>query len=258
MSRIGTYTVEEARDFKALLLQLRAAGFMIQGGQKQPALTENVDEVLFYNDTDETIPPFGVVQVVDCAIQKNRPIVKVKKANDSYGRYGPYLVNGPREIPIYKNGIGYRGCVVVQGVDTTYTLGDRLKVEPYGFGPQYQVRKHPCGNWFCVGKFELRDQDDLYFAVDVGYPQVVDFVVATSPLGAATGTTTLTMGYQDCAIWKSNTALTIPYGTVGTITASGSTERIYNKFAESIPVGARGIASLDGDGLWRAISWSCS
>ena len=247
MSRIGAYTVEEARDFKALLLQLRAAGFLLQGGQKKQAVIEGPQEVIFHNSSGATVPPFAPLQIIACNINGSVPIVEVDQVADSYGRSGPYVFNGPLNVANDAKGIGYRGYVAVQGDATTYMFGDRLRVK----ASAYTVEKHPCGNLFCLGKYELRAETDVYLAMDVGYPQMVDFVAPGGGIAAATGTSPITMASGSCDIWDDN-------GTIGQLTDSTFNETIYNKFAESIPASARGVASLDNAGLWRAISWSCT
>lgn len=246
MSRIGAYAVEEAREFKALLLQLRSAGFMLQGGQKNRAVIESPQEVIFHNSSGATAPPFAPLQVIACNINGSVPIVEVDQVADSYGRSGPYVFNGPLNVASDAKGIGYRGYVAVQGDATTYVFGDRLRVKTSA----YTVEKHPCGNLFCLGKYELRAETDVYLAIDVGFPQVVDFVAPGGGIAAASGTTTLTMGSASCDIWDDA-------GTTGQISDSTFNETIYNKFTEAVPAAARGHASLDNAGLWRAITWSC-
>lgn len=243
MVRIGAYTVDEAREFKALLLQLRAAGFVLQGGQKKQAVIEGPQEVIFHNSSGATAPPFAPLQVIACNINGSVPIVEVDQVADSYGRSGPYVFNGPLNVANDEKGIGYRGYVAVQGDATTYVFGDRLRVK----ASAYTVEKHPCGNLFCLGKYELRAETDIYLAMDVGYPQTIQFKAA-SGIAARSGTTTITKGSASCDIWTSN-------GTVGQIADSTFDETIYSLFTQAIPSNAFGVAALDSTGEWNVLNW---
>lgn len=256
MSRIGTYTVEEAREYKALLLQLRAAGFALQGGEKLPALAESPNEVVFYN-IGNPLDPFSVVQVLTCELEQNRVVYGAGMAQDSYQRFGRYLLTGPTAIGSFKRGIGYSNYGLVRGDASTYAVGDRLRVKSQPFPQTYSVvEKHPCGNFYCVKKVNWRSQTNIYFVADVGFPAVIDFV-APSPtgIGAATGTTTISMISGDCDIWADTTSRVVPYGVPGTIVDTGFNETIWNKFSTAIPAASRGFASLDNSGLWKAVAW---
>jgi hypothetical protein len=248
MTRVGVFrSPEEAREYKQLLEQLRSSGFALLGGQKPAPVFEAPREIVYYNSSGAAAPPFAALQVISCEIENNVPVMEVDQAVDSYGRSGAYIFNGPTSIANAARGVGFVGVVIVQGDATTYVFGDRLRVK----ANSYNVEKHPCGQLLCLGKYAIRSETDVYYAIDVGFPSTVDFVAPGGGIAAATGTTTLTMGSASCDIWDDA-------GTAGQISDSTFNETIYNKFAEAVPAAARGLASLDGSGLWRATSWSCA
>jgi len=248
MTRVGVFaSPDEAREYKQLLNQLRASGFALQGGNKSAAVFEAPQEHIFHNAYSGTVPPFGVMEVTGIQISNNVAVMQTTRPTTSYGRAGAYLFNGPRQVATTIRGVGVRGIVIAAGDANTYATGDRMRVKASTFF----VEKHPCGNLVCVGKYELRGEDDIYLCIDVGYPATIDFVAPGGGIAAATGTTTITMGSASCDIWDDN-------GTAGQITDTTFNETIYNKFAEAIPASARGFASLDNAGQWRAVSWSCT
>jgi hypothetical protein len=241
MTRVGVFaSPDEAREYKQLLNQLRASGFALQGGNKSPAVFEAPQEHIFHNAYAGTVPPFGVMEVTGVQISNNVAVMQTTRPTTSYGRNGTYLFNGPRQVATTIRGVGVRGIVIAAGDANTYATGDRMRVKASTFF----VEKHPCGHLVCVGKYELRGEDDIYLCIDVGFPSTIDFVAPGGGIAAATGTTTLTMGSGTCDIWDDA-------GTAGQISDSGFTETIYNKFEDAVPGGARGKASLGSDGLWR-------
>jgi len=240
MTRVGVFrSPDEAREYKQLLEQLRASGFALLGGQKPAPVFEAPREIIYYNSSGAAAPPFAALQVINCEIENNVPVMEVDQAVDSYGRSGAYIFNGPTQIANAARGVGFVGVVIVQGDATTYAFGDRLRVK----ANSYNVEKHPCGQLLCLGKYAIRSETDVYYAIDVGFPSTVDFVAPGGGIAAATGTTTLTMGSASCDIWDDA-------GTAGQISDSGSDETICNIFDKAVPAGARGKASLNGNGLW--------
>jgi hypothetical protein len=77
MSRVGVFaSPDEAREFKQLLLQLRAAGYALNAGAKRPAVFEEPQEFIVANTTGEAVPPFAVMQCIsyqDGAIEIQKP-----------------------------------------------------------------------------------------------------------------------------------------------------------------------------------------
>lgn len=199
-------------------------------------------EIVFCNKGAATVPPFGIVQITGNEMGR----LKAERPADSYGRAGWYVVNGPNSVAVNSYGVGFRGICPIACDATTYVAGDRLRA----VASSYDASKHPCGNWQVIGGYPLRSQTDIFLCVDIGYPQTIDFVAPGGGIAAASGTTTITMGSASCDIWDDN-------GTAGQITDTTFNENIYNKFAEAVPASARGLASLDNSGLWRAVTWSC-
>lgn len=220
------------RDIAQLLVELR----------KLSRFQQQTEGLVFCNKGVATVPPFGIVQITGNEMSQ----LKAERPADSYGRSGWYLVNGPTEVPVNAYGLGFRGISPVMCDSSSYVRGDRLRA----MASSYLASKHPCGNWLVIGDYPLRGETDIFLCCDVGYPQTIDFVAPGGGIAAATGTTTLTMGSASCDIWDDT-------GTTGQIADTTYNETIYNKFAEAVPASARGNASLDNAGLWRAVTWSC-
>jgi hypothetical protein len=213
------------RDIAQLLVELR----------KISRFQQQTEGFVFCNKGAATVPPFGIVQITGNEMGQ----LKGERPADSYGRSGWYVVNGPQSVAVNAYGVGFRGITPVACDATTYVRGDRLRA----VASSYEASKHPCGNLLVIGLYELRSQTDIFLCVEVGFPSTVDFVAPGGGIAAATGTTTLTMGSASCDIWDDA-------GTAGQISDSGSDETIYNIFDKAVPAGARGKASLNGNGLW--------
>jgi hypothetical protein len=223
----------------------RLWAWFLSTGQRIPLFVPEEDQIEFYNDSGEDIPPHAVMQITD----GEESVVKVDKPADRYGRTGPYLINGNEAVLEGKFGIATKnGTALVKIVDAgTVNFGKRLSAE----ANQWYAIENPCGPWrYCGTQEELSYNGTHVLAQWVDYPPIVDFVAPVGGIAATTGTDPLTMGSATCDIW-------IDSGTLGQLTDSSFNETIYNRFAESVPASARGIASLSGRGVWRAVSWSC-
>lgn len=244
MSRLGVFPSPESvrKHIRAVARLQREMATVLSTIGVQDRYKTPPDQLVFCNKGAATVPPFGIVQVTG----NEMGLAKGERPADSYGRSGWYIVNGPTEVAVNAYGLGFRGICPIVCDATSYVRGDRLRA----VASSYEASKHPCGNWLVIGDYPLRSQTDIFLCYDVGFPQTIDFVAPGGGIAAATGTTTLTMGSASCDIWDDN-------GTSGQITDTTFNETIYNKFAEAVPASARGNASLDNAGLWRAITWSC-
>lgn len=244
MSRFGVFPSPESvrKHIRAVARLQREMATVLSAIGVQDRYKTPPDQLVFCNKGAAAVPPFGVVQITGNEMGQ----LKGERPADSYGRSGWYIVNGPTEVAVNAYGVGFRGICPVMCDATTYVKGDRLRA----VASSYEASKHPCGNFLVIGDYALRSQTDIFLCCDVGFPQTIDFVAPGGGIAAATGTTTLTMGSASCDIWDDA-------GTTGQISDSTFNETIYNKFAEAVPAAARGHASLDNAGLWRAITWSC-
>lgn len=244
MSRLGVFPSPESvrKHIRAVAQLQREMSSVLSALGSRDKFKTPAETFVFCNKGAATVPPFGVVQITGNEMGQ----LKGERPADSYGRSGTYLVNGPTEVAVNAYGIGFRGICPVMCDATSYVRGDRLRA----VASSYEASKHPCGHLLVIGDYPLRSQTDIFLCCDVGFPQTIDFVAPGGGIAAATGTTTLTMGSASCDIWDDN-------GTTGQITDTTFNETIYNKFGEAVPASARGHASLDNAGLWRAITWSC-
>ena len=244
MSRVGVFaSPEEAREFKQLLLQLRASGFALQGGQRRAPVADQPQEFIVTNTSGEAVPPFAIMQCIGF----NTDSIEIQKPADRYGREGPYLVNGGYEIPIDGRGIGRNfGPITVHTDSSADTELQRLSAE----ANEWYAIRNPAGNLLYLGASELRDSGDCVFAIIDGYPQVIVCKTGASGIAAASGTGPRTMASAECSIFEDD-------GT-GVMTDSTIDEDIYNIMSTAAGANAFILASRNDRGLWVVTAEDCS
>lgn len=204
-------------------------------------MVPETEEITFYNDSGETIPPHGIMQVTN----GDYSIAVVSKPADRYGRVGPYLVNGNAAVPADKYGVASRNATALVNVPTGSSVAFNKRLSPEA-GQWYAI-ENPCGPFVRIGPAEpLSYAGDFVLAQWVGFPPVVEFVAPLGGIAAATGTTTRTFGSAACDIWADT-------GTAGQSADASFSETIYNAFDSDVPGSARGYAALSGKGIWRAL-----
>jgi hypothetical protein len=243
MSRVGVFaSPEEAREFKQLLLQLRASGFALQGGQRRPPVADQQQEFVVANTTSETVPPFAVMQ----CISYQDGAIEIQKPADRYGQSGPYLINSGREIKANERGIGRNvGPITVHTDGSADTELQRLSAE----ADEWYAIRNPAGNLLYLGASELRDSGDCVFAIIDDYPQVIVCKTGASGIAAASGTGPRTMASAACSIFEDD-------GT-GIMTDSTIDEDIYNIMSTAAGANAFILASRNDRGLWVVTAEDC-
>lgn len=244
MGRVGVFaSPDEAREFKQLLLQLRAAGYALQGGQKRQAIMEAPEPIVVYNNSGEAIPSCAIMQCID----SSDGVIAVDKPADRYGTVGPFLLNGPNAIEVDKRGVGTCwGSVLVHTDGTALTAQDRLSPE----ANEWYAIKNPIGNMIYLGNKEIRSTGDQVQALIVGFPQLITFKSPVAGIAARTGSTTITKGQATCDIWAYE-------NTAGQIRDTTFNETIYNIFSTAMPGLQFGKAALSERGEWDAVTWEC-
>ena len=244
MSRVGVFaSPDEAREFKQLLLQLRAAGFALNAGKRQAAVFESPQEFVVANTTNEDVPPFALMQ----CISYQEGAIEIQKPADRYGQSGPYLINGGREIKANERGIGRNiGPITVHTDGSADTEFQRLSAEV----DEWYAIYNPAGNLLYLGESELRDSGDCVFAILDGYPQVIVCKTGGSGIAAASGSSPRTMSAAECSIYEDD-------GT-GVMTDSTIDEDIYNIMSTAVGANAFILASRNDRGLWVVAAEDCA
>ena len=244
MSRVGVFaSPDEAREFKQVLLQLRAAGFQIAGGQKQQAIFEAPEEFVVANTSGEIVPPFAVMQ----CISFDTDAIEIQKPADRYGQAGPYLINGGREIPIDGRGVGRNtGPLTIHTDGSADTALQRLSAEEDEWFAIY----NPAGCWLYLGDSTLRPEGDLVFAMHVDYPQVIHAKTGSSGIAGASGSGTRSLTGGTCSLFECKRDSAI-------IEDSDIDETIYNTMSSSVAANTFILASRNDSGFWVVVAEDC-
>lgn len=259
MGRVGVFaSPDEAREFKQLLLQLRAAGYALQGGQKRPPVIEAESDIVVFNASGEAIPPCAVMQ---CTFAQ-KGVIEVTKPVDRYGEKGPYLINGPNAIEPDKNGIAYSyGKVLVHTDSNTGDDRDSIRRPYERFSPiedEWYAEKNPAGNILMLGHSPIREHpySDQWIGILSEYPQVIH--AKTPGTGIAAGTQSVdgvvNLGKaDDCNLLEIEEASTGSYRTK----YAGINIRLFNAFRTAIGASTYVIASRNELGLWVVVAEEC-
>ena len=244
MSRVGVFaSPDEAREFKQLLLQLRAAGYALNAGAKRPAVFEEPQEFIIANTTGQAVPPFAVMQ----CISYQEGAIEIQKPADRYGVNGPYLINSGKEIAIDGRGVGRNvGPITVHTDGTSEAELDRFSPEV----DEWFAIRNPAGNLIYLGDSSLRDSGDCVFAIVDTFPQVIHAKTGVSGISTASGTTTRLMSSGNCSLFQCDAS--------GLLSDSGIEIDIYNFTGTAIATSVFILASRNEKGLWVATAEDCS
>jgi hypothetical protein len=244
MSRVGVFaSPDEAREFKQLLLQLRAAGYALNAGAKRPAVFEEPQEFIVANTTGEAVPPFAVMQ----CISYQDGAIEIQKPADRYGVNGPYLINSGKEIAIDGRGVGRNiGPITVHTDGTSEAELDRFSPEVH----EWFAIRNPAGNLIYLGNSSLRDSGDCVFALVDTFPQVIHAKTGASGIAAASGSTTRAMSKADCNLYESS--------STGGLTDTDLEIELYNFAATAVQSSTFVLASRNDKGLWIVVAEDCA
>lgn len=235
-SQIGAYSPETARLVYETVRYLRESGFVIlppgRGGQTVAPQTP----IYVRNDSGETIPAWGCMQVTGTVEYGNQNFTKVTKPTTSGVQY---LFNGQQEIAASGYGIAQEGNRArAYKSSGTVTFG--------------QLWRPTSGQWYLTqgsGRFPVIGADDIdtdVFWVRTDFNDIVHF---KSPVGGIAAIATLTMGSATCDRYSCTTA--------GVLADSGEDITIYNAHA-AFAASTLGTAALNDAGLWVAITENCA
>ena len=244
MSRVGVFaSPDEAREFKQLLLQLRAAGYALNGGQKRQPVVEAPRDIIVYNASGEEIPAFAVMQCVGAQDE----VIEVDKPSDRYGVNGTYLVNGEKDIAIDSRGIAYEsGAVLVHTDGSADTALQRLSPEV----DEWYAIRNPAGNMVYLGDSTVRTSGDIVYAVIEGFPQVIHAKAGVTGVTAASGSSPRSMGSGVCDLYESDSA--------GSLTSANMEITLYNFSATAVTSSRFVVASRNEKGLWVVTAEDCT
>lgn len=244
MSRVGVFaSPDEAREFKQLLLQLRASGFALQGGMKRPPIFEAAEEFTVANTTGEAVPPFAVMQCIGFDGATNT--IEVQKPTDRYGVDGPYLINSGREIPIDGRGVGRNAGPITVHCESPTHVYDRYSPEV----DQWYAISNPAGNMLYLGESELRTGGNCRFVIFSDYPSVIHAKTTASGIPAATGVSTITMGSESCDLYFSDDS--------GILTTTDIDIKLFNFSSTAVGASRMVLASRNEKGLWVVTAEDC-
>ncbi|MEM1224616.1 MAG: hypothetical protein AAGJ40_02905 [Planctomycetota bacterium] len=132
MSEIVTFEESDARMILRTAQYLRANGFEIRGGSKDPRNKHSRWPIRVLNASGETIPPFACMQCVNTAERDDQNYVEVAKPADSTGAAGPYVFNLFHEIPPGEYGVASDGPLTrAIGAATRGGVGMQPKVDTW-------------------------------------------------------------------------------------------------------------------------------
>lgn len=244
MSRVGVFaSPDEAREFKQLLLQLRAAGYALQGGAKRQPVIEAPRDIVVFNSSGEEIPPFAVMQCIGA----QDDVIEVDKPADRYGVNGAYLINGDKEIAIDGRGVGYEnGAVLVHTDGSADTALQRLSPEV----DEWYAIRNPAGNMIYLGDSTVRASGDIVYAVIDGFPQVIHAKAGVTGVTAASGSSPRAMGSGVCDLYESDSS--------GSLTSADMEITLYNFSATAVTSSRFVLASRNEKGLWVVVAEDCT
>ena len=244
MSRVGVFaSPDEAREFKQLLLQLRAAGYALNAGAKRPAVFDEPQEFVVANTTGEAVPPFAVMQ----CISYQDGAIEIQKPADRYGVNGPYLINSGKEIAIDGRGVGRNiGPITVHTDGTSEAELDRFSPEV----DEWFAIRNPAGNLIYLGDSSLRDSGDCVFAIVDTFPQVIHAKTGASGIAAASGSTTRATASASCTLYQSDAE--------GLLEDSELEIDLYNFAATAVQADVFVLASRNEKGLWFVVAEDCT
>ena len=128
MSRIAGLSPDDARMVLRICRQVMESGILEKKNRIPPRVILDTIEPyhVVRNTSGEAIPPFGCMQMVGTSEIGGRNYLDVDQPADSDGTAGGFLFNGPNEIEIGGNGIGFAGPVVRALSDGTAVSAGQL------------------------------------------------------------------------------------------------------------------------------------
>ena len=243
MSRIAGLSPDDARMVLRICRQVMESGILEKKNRIPPRVILDTIEPyhVVRNTSGEAIPPFGCMQMVGTSEIGGRNYLDVDQPADSDGTAGGFLFNGPNEIEIGGNGIGFAGPVVRALSDGTAVSAGQL------WSPQatsWQIAPN------ASGLFRASGPDDI--ASNVIRVQVVggggSGSVARTDVSGITARSTTTAG--------TGTA-TLQYLNGDTITAESGTITVRNWAGSAVAADAYIFVQQDRRGVWWAVSEDC-
>lgn len=133
--QLAVFDEATAKDVLATLAALKASGLL--GPNQSSELNQGLPgqqvwntpiPTLVYNDSGQTVPSYGLMQMTTTLEEDGRNYVKIKRPIDSTLMRCPLLINGPTEIAVAGYGCPQPGPVfrLLHDGAHTYEPGDRL------------------------------------------------------------------------------------------------------------------------------------
>ena len=239
----AAFTTDDARMILRVCRQVQASGLLENGRRRGigPILDTIEPYHVVRNTSGEAIPSFGCMQMVGTSEIGGRNYLDVDQPADSDGTAGGFLFNGPNEIEIGGNGIGFAGPVVRALSDGTAASAGQL------WSPQatsWQIAPN------ASGLFRASGPDDI--ASNVIRVQVVGG--GGSGFSVADTTSSITAGGASTV--GSGTVQKKKRDALGLVN-DGAAITVYNSFGVTVASGARIYIARDAHGDWWVVSEDC-
>jgi hypothetical protein len=143
MQEVAIYDEATAKDIIATIKALKASGLLepkpeVKQGLPGQQVYNTPAPILVYNDSGQTVPAYGLMQMSTTLDEDGRNYVKIKRPIDSTLLRCPLLINGPTEIAVGGYGcaqLGPKFRLLHDG--GTYVAGDRLGAKTGTFTATY-------------------------------------------------------------------------------------------------------------------------
>ena len=199
MTRVGVFTPDEARELKRLLGFMNQTGYALLG-RRPKVFAPGPTPIYICNEADETIPPYGCMQVTGTREENERSYVLVDQPTDEFGVAGPYLFNGPREISATdvvedRYGIGDPG-LETRGISklSSVTVGGQYRPE----SGTWKLWEKPGGQFICMGADDVGTGSDQVMRVITNHRvEIKTFRAPSGGIAAASSETSLSSATCD-------------------------------------------------------------
>ncbi len=144
MPELAVFDEATARKVLSVIEALEASGLLgpktgeVKRGYDGQQVWNTPIPTLVYNDSGQTVPAYGLMQMTTTLDEDGRNYVKIKRPIDSTLLRCPLLINGPTEIAVGAYGTAQPGPVYRLLHDGgTYVAGDRLGAKTSTFTATY-------------------------------------------------------------------------------------------------------------------------
>ena len=245
-----------ARDLLAMLAEFRQTGFKLRG-QRPRVHVPGRTPLAFRNDSGETIPPFGCVQITGTVVDLNRTLYIVDKPADEWGLAGPYFFNGPREVEAddYGNGSPDLDARAITK-HTNVTVGSRMRPEK----DTWKLYDSAGGLFQCCGEDDVGesvgDGNETIVRVQRAWPEFIRWF--QSPSGGIPVRSGNDLGNAVCDAHELTGSSTATLGAMTDSDGGTVTDTVHNAAANEAVGNSIYIQAVLIEGRWVANWEECT